>query len=740
LQEVRGQARFLGVNGWNSWKEERVIRPRGGRPSKREYIMKVKLDDRFRGRSRKWLLSGAWPKVGLAAFLCSLAISVDAAPLDSWHIRRGDPVPISRPLNDVIYANGRFVAVGDGGVIATSEDGLVWSQRSGQVNGNGSLRAITFGGGMYVAVGDWGTILTSPDGLRWTQRDSGTGTILWDVVYGAGRFVAATYLEPWYLTSTNRIDWSRVDVEFGLWSLHSLAYGNGHFVDAAGLIFRSSNGIAWEESHGGYGTVVAYGGGAFLAFDLGSVCSSSNGLDWECVAQTNIFDPRALGFGENRFVAVGVGEGPSDLEPWRGAILVSTNRLDWTRAEVGTNAADLTGISCGDGLFVAVGRDASDPPQPVILTSPDGFAWSEVPRPPPSVPVWWSSVAYGNGFFVASGSRDADSVLFTSTDGGVWNERNLGTNNLGRIKFGHNLFVSVAGQIRTSPDGVDWTVRYASTNGVYDLAFANGTFFTMGYNSTITSTNGIEWTEHPDATGPLPTAFGNSKYLYASGWCLFGGCYTEIRSSINGLDWTSPLHPPCVADAATFGKGRFVAAGFYEGSLGWFPSPPCSWLGTSTDGATWMSVEGPVLHLLSYANGVFLGARNSGEGLSIYASSDGTNWAHRWDGPMRLWQNNDGGDSVVFGNGTFVLLVGSGMILQSDPFVSLDVRMTTEPELTIGGPLGRACRIEWADTVGATNSWQTLATLTTTNETHVFGDTSATGAVRRFYRAVLLPE
>jgi len=41
-----------------------------------------------------------------------------------------------------------------------------------------------------VAVGDGGTILTSPDGVSWTERDSGTSNWLWGVTYGNGTFVA----------------------------------------------------------------------------------------------------------------------------------------------------------------------------------------------------------------------------------------------------------------------------------------------------------------------------------------------------------------------------------------------------------------------------------------------------------------------------------------------------------------------------------------------------------------------
>jgi hypothetical protein len=63
-------------------------------------------------------------------------------------------------LNGVAYGNGLFVAVGDGGTILTSPDGVSWTQRtSGTSN---QLNGVAYGNGLFVAVGWDGTILTSP--------------------------------------------------------------------------------------------------------------------------------------------------------------------------------------------------------------------------------------------------------------------------------------------------------------------------------------------------------------------------------------------------------------------------------------------------------------------------------------------------------------------------------------------------------------------------------------------------
>jgi hypothetical protein len=49
---------------------------------------------------------------------------------------------------------------------------------------------VTYGDGLFVAVGDGGAILTSLNGVAWTQRTSPTSNWLWSVAYGNGTFVA----------------------------------------------------------------------------------------------------------------------------------------------------------------------------------------------------------------------------------------------------------------------------------------------------------------------------------------------------------------------------------------------------------------------------------------------------------------------------------------------------------------------------------------------------------------------
>jgi len=61
------------------------------------------------------------------------------------------------------------------------------------------------------------------------------------------------------------------------------------------------------------------------------------------------------------------------------------------------------------------------------------------------------------------------------------------------------------------------------------------------------------------------------------------------------------------------------------------------------------------------------------------------------------------------------------------------------PGFTVTGPPGAVCRVEFAPTAGETNKWTPLGTLTLTNGTAVFIDSTASGPAARKYRTVWLP-
>jgi len=75
----------------------------------------------------------------------------------------------------------------------------------------------------------------------------------------------------------------------------------------------------------------------------------------------------------------------------------------------------------------------------------------------------WTSVAYGNGLFVAVSQNGTNGVM-TSSDGITWTPRAAAEANAWiSVAYGNGLFVAVSldgtNRVMTSPDGITWTPR-----------------------------------------------------------------------------------------------------------------------------------------------------------------------------------------------------------------------------------------------------------------------------------------
>jgi hypothetical protein len=135
------------------------------------------------------------------------------------------------------------------------------------------------------------------------------------------------------------------------------------------------------------------------------------------------------------------------------------------------------------------------------------------------------AVAFGNGLYVAVGNN---ATITTSPDGTQWTRRDSGidlsaegTLGLRGVAYGGGQFVAVGfGIVVTSPDGVNWTVRPGATTArLRSVTYGNGRFVAVGIQgAAVASTNGITWTATTipgfglataplwpsDSAGPLP--------------------------------------------------------------------------------------------------------------------------------------------------------------------------------------------------------------------------------------------
>jgi hypothetical protein len=285
---------------------------------------------------------------------CSPGLAADD-PLATWHPREVPEAAAELDLEGVAFGNGRWVVVGDDGIILSSPDGVAWSPEENPA-GTPDLEDIAFGNGIFVAIGGNGVVLTSADGRQWARQSPENGggrEILHDetrfVVLAAGGFLSM---------SVDGVDWEypprvpQMYVDAG-----GIAFGNGTYVVAG---YRrtgkptdlwSSVGIGeWQfrdarSSENLFGA--GYGLGHFVAVGQdATLITSPDGVEWtlRTVPHTGfIWDICA----SSNYLAAAC--------QW-GRVLTSPDAVEWTLRETGADG-HLTDIGYGGETFVAVGWD-----------------------------------------------------------------------------------------------------------------------------------------------------------------------------------------------------------------------------------------------------------------------------------------------------------------------------------------------------------------------------------------------
>ena len=687
----------------------------------------------------------------LFALVIAPSYILDADVIDDWRLRH--PTPYYANFWHAAYGNGVYVAVGVGGMIATSSDLEGWHS----VHHPQLLENVVFGDGQFVATGSDGDILTSPDGTNWIARASGTSFALSGVDYGNGVYVAA----------------------------------GDHGVTAV-----SSNGVNWTISSAGATNFwywgVAYGAGRFVAVATDAdyngpinIVTSTNGVDWieatlpgGLPAYTELW---GVAYANGRFIAVGYWEietSPGEYI-WGPLVLTSTDGTNWTRVNdpdfpMTDNQWVLWAVGYDGTQWVGVGQNG------LVMTSADGLDWSLLPTPLGTTPEFYglafgpggqivavggygtvystsnlttwgrhfsgaiqglSRIAFNGGQYLAGGPN-----AYISSDGITWSPYHHGLGGtITGIAYGKGRWVISSSTIfggsthyplSSSTNGVDWTLA-ATSAGFRDclgVAFGNDIFVaipTAGSNSLAYSTDGISWTEtsHPWFTnhiGRVGLAFGGGQFL---AWLNQYYVTVEVAISVNGMDWqtndTGVIERP---NAGAYGDGRWVLAGD-EGKVM-----------TSTDMVNWsgqtIQFDGATYDL----RGVTFGGGHwiiVGSDQHIWSSTDGENWDEAFTTQL---------SDLIFSDATFdgssFWVVGSrGAIYQSAPLVTmtaptLAIRKASNPgevDLLIDGVAGQMWDLVYSDVLPA-HSWDYLTTITLTNDHHIYRLSLPNDHTEEYYR------
>lgn len=368
-------------------------------------------------------------------------------------------------LNSVAHGNGRFVAVGQRNTALISSDGVNWTRSENtprSFGGNDSFNGIAFAKDHFVAVGvtgvDFyryvGSVVTSKDGYSWTRTNSGTVWNLESIGFNGSSFLITGF------TNLTSFDGT-------IWTVHGRDLpGNAHF--ACG--------------NGRYVAAVGFGGQYQSG---GQLYTSTNWTSWTQTTERGFFQD--ITFGNGRFAAV---DTRHDDSSGGTSIHISSDGITWN-----TNPAEksvrISGIAYGAGRFVGVGW--SNPRVTSVYSSLDAQTWNSGDLLVTNGYLW--KVVYGGNRFVAvgvqylaGGSRPA---VVTSSEGIIWRQINIqeiGIGGLLNLCFGDDRFVAIGeyGQILSSSDGTSWLKHYTGTDvSLRDVSYSQDGFVAVGDYGTI---------------------------------------------------------------------------------------------------------------------------------------------------------------------------------------------------------------------------------------------------------------
>ena len=592
--------------------------------------------------------------LGKRVFLsCVLVLTLCSASFSQGQWTRRNPLPTEASLFGIAWTGTQAVAVGQGGAIVTSHDGVAWTN---QISGTKTdLNAITWADKQLVAVGSNGAILTSPDGNAWTSRASGTTAYLNGVAGHDGQIIvigphdtilaSSDYGKTWAVRSTGfklrlaTITWGdSLFVAMGdsvltspdglVWTAHAtgrslknsvssanIAWSGSRFVAALIVsdqecIITSTDGKSWSVcpfSDTLYPEVVVWAGNKFIMKDDRGIVTSADGLAWQWQSPPLY---QAQGFYEmtwtgDQLIAVG----------GKGMIQTSPDGASWTDRDKGVRE-DINKVVWGHDLFVAVGTNG------LIITSPDGITWT---RQNSGTMGLIYSIVYTGDEFVAVGFKG---LVVTSKDGINWTVIKTGfTHCLNAIAWSGSRFVAVGaradstgfyrdadsiltGAIFTSEDGVAWKEQSEGFCGwLFAVKWTGSQFVCAGYLGTIkTSPDGITWTDHsPGATGEnwiFNAIVSNGKQLVIAGTDDWNArALVAISDTISKWTYNYVNGVSALSDIAWTGD-VFLATGYGGEIL------------SSPDGGNWTLLQSgatTTLNCIAVANSQVIVAGNSGE-------------------------------------------------------------------------------------------------------------------------------
>lgn len=364
----------------------------------------------------------------------------------------------------------------------------------------------------FLALGFPGVIGRSPNGVDWTRAsDLPGGLTPFTGAYGNGVFLVGEIAGGGGIFRSNNGggSWEQVATPLPGKIVRGMQFGNGRFVVAAleqadqsviHTAVSSDNGDTWQtggvvEESASLSSRLAFSGGKFM---LPGVISETIGEVQDLIAVVWHQD----GTIETLYGA------PDEVTKVMGAVHSSSDGLTWTKSGEVLPGVEFPGaeafITITNPFTGQTAEVANTLPPLSNIGAPYGVVFI-VPYGPEEGPMMLSAAFGGSeGTYIA-----------TSTDGVSWSPDKLEGSRTGAavaygegrwIGFGEQFPVSDIINMTSLDNGASWTSVLASPvffTGSVEIApaFGKGIFCHVQGGKIYTSTDGLTWTESPQALG-----------------------------------------------------------------------------------------------------------------------------------------------------------------------------------------------------------------------------------------------
>ena len=287
----------------------------------------------------------------------------------------------------VAFGSSTFVAVGYyGGVpsavnstargtINYSSDGMSWTEVSSSVTGGNVWYDVIFADNKFIAVGDSGSVATSTDGITWSEdrTSDNEDTRYWLGIAYDGSSTYFFVSRFGYYATSNKSALTTVTTargRFGTITWQAVTYGNNHFVAVGGsksFGYYMNNALMEDEDNIGGATVqdnqgnfssVTYGTSGFIATvsslnNRGIHAVSTDGENWTIKTNNNVL-LRGGSYVNNEYVMLGGEEDEGDVK-----IYFSSDTNITPSEAIVTEAEGLwQNVTYGNDKYVVVGEES----------------------------------------------------------------------------------------------------------------------------------------------------------------------------------------------------------------------------------------------------------------------------------------------------------------------------------------------------------------------------------------------